>query len=226
MRDSSSPCPTRTASTTPWPTVTQSESSGRLLHRLERTNLSSSPTLLDEWVRFHPLLVTFARSSLEVSVQSWSTPRTVVVNSGSPRTARSKRGAHLLAGDAYDEASMPSIYLSRRTGCASSTLVGQRPSWAGFTNSRSRCARRLTGQTCPTTDLRASTETRTRATVVKLRSVLSGRQIERRTPVHNLAGVRPSPVQRQAQSSQIFAMTDSLVEGAAAQGRIVVARGI
>jgi LuxR family maltose regulon positive regulatory protein len=85
--------------------VTQSRTSARLLHRLERTNLFVTPLPLDDWVRFHHLFATFARSSLEVE-------RPEQVN------ALHRRGAqwfaarnqvedavhHLLAGKAYDEA--------------------------------------------------------------------------------------------------------------------------
>lgn len=60
--------------------------------------------LLDEWVRFHHLFATFARTSLEVERPEPVPHAPVVVNGGSLARPGRRRGAHLLAGDAYDEA--------------------------------------------------------------------------------------------------------------------------
>ena len=87
--------------------VTQSRSSARLLHRLERTNLFAIPLPLEDGVRFHHLFATFARSSLEVE-------RPELVNALHLRGAQwfAAHGQiedavhHLLAGKAFDEAAM------------------------------------------------------------------------------------------------------------------------
>jgi LuxR family maltose regulon positive regulatory protein len=86
--------------------VTQSRSSARLLRLLERTNLFVVRLPLDDdWVRFHHLFATFARSSLEVEHPE-------LVNVHHLRGAQwfAAHGQvedavhHLLAGDAHDEA--------------------------------------------------------------------------------------------------------------------------